>query len=384
MKRLSAVLLTLMVIAAASSKALAANGDIVGYVYSTDIRAYINGVEVPSYNIGGKTAVVIEEILKENSHQYRYDDSSRTLKFFSLNPGYLVKDKAQSIAAPGKIIGKIYETDIKTSIYDVTVPTYNIGGKTAVAIEELGRDGEFSPIGGKFIWNENDRRINLEFLYSKRSEVSSDKDIILSFNESMTEAAASFEEKFHCGGGQEHFHFPDYVTDNSVIEVVLPIKAKGETIGYYFRRPLMDNKFTAFTYWYPEKVKEAEKDFIPAPAKTREEIIGHFVGFHSVGEPVERFDTDEYSFVYISAAGTSWTAYNLLQVYDDGTYVDYGDIISMCNRSPIDLTIDKENEKVRFKYVDRYTSEWFTNYEIDLKAGTIKQAEDDVTAGSVK
>ncbi|HIW48281.1 MAG TPA: hypothetical protein H9687_03235, partial [Firmicutes bacterium] len=33
-----------------------------GQIYATDIRAYINGVEVPSYNIGGKTAVVVEDI----------------------------------------------------------------------------------------------------------------------------------------------------------------------------------------------------------------------------------------------------------------------------------------------------------------------------------
>ena len=74
-------------------------------------------------------------------------------------------------------------------------------------------------------------------------------------------------------------------------------------------------------------------------------------------------------------AGTSWTAYNLLQVYDDGTYIDYKDEINTLNRSPIDLVIDRENQKVTFKYVDRYTSEWFTNYEIDLKSGTIKEIE---------
>jgi hypothetical protein len=94
-----------------------------------------------------------------------------------------------------------------------------------------------------------------------------------------------------------------------------------------------------------------------------------------VGEPRVRFDTEEYSFVYISVAGTSWTSYNLLQVYADGTYTDYGDIIEMRNRSPHDLVVDEENEKVTFKHVDRYTSEWFTNYEIDLKAGEIKEVE---------
>lgn len=43
----------------------------------------------------------------------------------------------------------------------------------------------------------------------------------------------------------------------------------------------------------------------------------------------------------------------------------------MRNRAPSELTIDNENETVTFKHIDRYTHDWFTNYEIDLKSGTI-------------
>ena len=375
MKKVISIILSTVMMLTISASVFAANGDIVGHIYSTDIRAYINGVEVESYNIGGKTAVVIEDIIAENSHGYIYDDNSRTLKFFSLSPYYLIEKKTENKAKPGKIIGNIYETDIKTSIYDVTIPTYNIGGKTAVAIEDLGYDGAFSPIGGKFIWNEKDRTISLEFLYESGYNISEDKNINITVNENMTEAEATFEQMFHCGGNQQHFSFPDYVTDDANVEVVLPIKAEGEIIGYYFRRPSKENKFTAFTYYYPEKLEEAEKIYTPAPYKTREEIIGHFTGVHSFGVPVERFDTDDYSFVYISVAGTSWTSYSLLQAYDDGTYIDYRDIIAMRNRSPVNLLIDRENEKVTFKHVDRYTREWFTDYEIDLKSGTIKYIE---------
>lgn len=365
----------LMCIVFGQSVAFAKNGDVVGHIYSTDIRAYINGVEVQSYNIGGKTAVVIEDIIKEKSHGYIYDDYSRTLKFFSLSPNYLVEEKAQNKTKPGKVIGNIYETDIKTSIYDVALPTYNIGGKTAVAIEDLGCNGAFSPIGGKFIWNEKERTISLEFLYETGYDISGDKNINITVNEDMTEAEATFEQLFHCGGYQEHYSFPDYVTDDADIEVVLPIKAEGEVIGYYFRRPSKVYKFTAFTYYYPEKLKEAEKTYTPTPPKTREEIVSHFLSTHSVGEPIERLDTEDYSFIYTSVAGPSWTAYCLVQAYDDGSYIDYGRQIHVPNRSPVDLVLDRENEKVTFKHVDRYTEEWFTNYEIDLKNGKIKSLE---------
>ena len=265
MKKVISIILSTVMMLTISASVFAANGDIVGHIYSTDIRAYINGVEVESYNIGGKTAVVIEDIIAENSHGYIYDDNSRTLKFFSLSPYYLIEKKTENKAKPGKIIGNIYETDIKTSIYDVTIPTYNIGGKTAVAIEDLGYDGAFSPIGGKFIWNEKDRTISLEFLYESGYNISEDKNINITVNENMTEAEATFEQMFHCGGNQQHFSFPDYVTDDANVEVVLPIKAEGEIIGYYFRRPSKENKFTAFTYYYPENLEEAEKIYTPAP-----------------------------------------------------------------------------------------------------------------------
>lgn len=379
MKKVISFLLFAVMLLTISTSVLAANGDVIGNIYSTDIRAYINGVEVESYNIGGKTAVVIEDILKENAHQYIYDDLTRTLKFFSLNPDYLVERKSETKTSPGRIVGKIYATDIKTSIYDVVIPTYNIGGKTAVAIEDLGYDNAFSPIGGKFIWSEDERTISLEFLYENYKGLSNDKNIGITANEDMTELTATFEEVFHCGGYKEHFIFPEYVTDDTDIEVVLPIKAEGKIIGYYFRRPSKLNKFTAFTYYYPEKVKEAEKVFTPDPNKTKEGVISHFLSYHSVGEPREQFDTEDYSFIYISVAGTSWTSYNLLQVWNDGTYIDYSDEIAMNNRSPQNLVVDRKNEKVTFKHVDRYTSEWCTDYEIDLKKGKIKAINNLVT-----
>ncbi|MBP3337647.1 MAG: hypothetical protein J6L59_04490 [Clostridia bacterium] len=393
MKKLFITILSTVMMLLIAISVSAANGDIAGYIYSTDICAFINGVEVESYNIGGKTAVVIEDILHDDANfYYIYDDSARTLKFSSLNPSRLVEKSGESKSKPGKIIGKIYETDIKTSIYDVVIPSYNLNGKTAVAIEDLGYDREFSPIGGRYFWNEKERKIELEFLYptqnflpySRTADTNAGIDIHIKPNDDMTEADATFEEKFHCGGGQEYFDFPEGA-DKSPSELIMPIKANGETIGYYFRIPTEEYNPWAFTYYYPDKIKEASKKYTPYPKKTREEIISHFTYNHSVGEPRERFDTDNFSFVYISVAGTSWTSYNLLQAFDDGTYIDYGNLIGERNRSPINLVIDQENEKVTFRHIDRYTREWYTDYEIDLKKAKIKainNLETDIGTGT--
>ena len=164
MKRILSSVLVLSLIIATMIPTFAANGDISGHIYSTDIRAFINGIEVESYNIGGKTAVVIEDLFGERTHLCQYNDDTRTLKFSGLAPSFLEEGKNKGDYAPGTIIGNVYETDIKTSVYDVVIPSYNIGGKTAVAIEDLGYNGEFSPIGGKFIWDDKERTISLEFL----------------------------------------------------------------------------------------------------------------------------------------------------------------------------------------------------------------------------
>ena len=46
MKKVISVILSLAMILTISTSVFATNGDVVGHIYSTDIRAYINGVEV--------------------------------------------------------------------------------------------------------------------------------------------------------------------------------------------------------------------------------------------------------------------------------------------------------------------------------------------------
>lgn len=143
--------------------AQAKTGDVVGKVYSTDILAYIDGICVPSYNIGGKTAVVIEEI----TPYYSYDDSKRELSA-SINDYYYDIEQPKR-GRVGKIVGKVYETDIKTYVNDVETECFNIGGKTAVCIEDLGSFSEgdinaeygYSKYLCNFTWNNDTREVRL-------------------------------------------------------------------------------------------------------------------------------------------------------------------------------------------------------------------------------
>lgn len=350
------VLLTIFALFILILNVNAANGDIAGTIYSTDIKAYINGIEVPSYNIGGKTAVVIEEILKEDSHSYSYSDYYRTLKIWSLSPKALVSGTSKSAEKSGIPTGRIYETDIITSMYDTELSSYNLGGRTAVVIEELGGDKEFSKLGGRYVWDEQSRTISLEFLYSTRPNLEH-TDIVITANEDLTEGYAEFKEIYNCCTSGEHFKWPEWVNDKSEITTVFPIKANDDVIGYYFRCPSKDYGFTAFTCYYPEKLEVAAQNYI-ALKPAREDVVNHYKQNHAANEN-ERFETDNYTFVYMTIGLPRGVRYYLLQINADGTYKDYMTDINDGKTRIEEFKIDKENEKVYFTYDKEYV--------IDLK-----------------
>lgn len=169
------VFLIICALALSAVSAHAANGDIIGKIYSTDILAEINGKAVPSYNIGGKTAIVLEDLAEENyAHVDSYDDSKRTLTVTMGSPEYMgTIDVARGKV--GEIVGDVYESDIKVIVNGSEINGMNIGGKTAVAIEDLGAlDGTsqnekygFSKYLCNYAYDNDKRLISLNFISSK-------------------------------------------------------------------------------------------------------------------------------------------------------------------------------------------------------------------------
>lgn len=380
MKKLIGILFILCQIMCASCVS-AANGDISGNIYSTDIKALINGVEVPSYNIGGKTVVILEDIFKD-SYSLAYSDYYRTLKFFSLDPASLKPGNTKYSKTTGKIVGYTYETDIKTSIYGVEIPSYNIGGKTAVAIEDLGKDGEFSKIGGKYIWDAKNRIITLEFLYEETcSDVlrNYQADMHISINEDLSKGTVTFERKPLITGSATLYTWPDWFLTrdaNMVIEKIIPLMAETESgeelIGYHFylteeRTDWDPNNFRAFSYFYEEPLKRAVSIVEPEPV-TREYVINVYTQNY-LGNVIDRIDTDDYSFLFMGAGTSHGGTHYLLLVKEDGTFHDFSDDFESVSfwgtKTFENVKIDKENEKVYLHYD--------YDYEIDLKTGTLSK-----------
>ena len=138
----AALALTLAVPAAAEENKI---GDVVGHTYYTDITAQIDGHPLPSYNIGGETAVVAED-LREYGFSVVWDGEARTLTVErdlegAVTGDYRPQGQTQTVGAQA---GDIYYTDIKTYVQGEKVESFALNGETAIRFSELSRAGTVS------------------------------------------------------------------------------------------------------------------------------------------------------------------------------------------------------------------------------------------------
>ncbi len=154
-------------------------GDAIGNIYTTDIMADVDGMPIKSYNIGGRTAVVIED-LRDYGFYVEWNSEKRSLTVKTEYKPVKVPTYNHVKKTPGKIAGKIYETDIKVTVNGIEVPSFNLGGITAVAIEDMvdlegeryshdgnshqGMDRYYADTGMYYVWYGDARRISLNTL----------------------------------------------------------------------------------------------------------------------------------------------------------------------------------------------------------------------------
>lgn len=148
----AALTLTLAVPASAEENKI---GDVVGHTCYTDIAAQINGHPLRSYNIGGETAVVAED-LREYGFSVVWDGEARTLTVErdlegAVTGDYQPQGQTQTVGAQA---GDIYYTDIKTYVQGERVTSYAIDGETAIRFSELERTGTLA-------WEEEARTASL-------------------------------------------------------------------------------------------------------------------------------------------------------------------------------------------------------------------------------
>ena len=162
MKKLLTLLLTFIMMFVCTTGVGAANiGDVVNSTLYTDIVAKINGQDIASYNVDGFTVVVAEDLANYGfSVEWRGDE--RAL--------YITKNEAMTAVASNYVAPKIAASKVGKKAYDVLysdiktymdgqlITSYNIGGKTVVYFDELGRYGQIAyddgarVLTGQFSW----------------------------------------------------------------------------------------------------------------------------------------------------------------------------------------------------------------------------------------
>lgn len=370
-KVLFSLLLTFVIYSFINIHAMAATGDVVGNIYSTDIKACINGVWVDSYNIGGKTAVIVEDI----TDQFAYADDIRTLAIWDFAPEHLVGGEKKPLIKSGEVVGKIYETDIKTMFRGKQLEAYSLNGKMAVVIEGLGDDNTFSDIGGRYVWNGENRTICLEMIYRYTFEV---HDMLREKTVNMV-----IEEK---DGMLTAEFVPVAITNGSILgggvrpdNSITPVFYNGEIIGYQCKFPNMqlyhgeNGKYTlveeeyqeGVDYYYVDKIAEIINTFKPVTPTAQQWVTYYEQNMYNIKQ---KFETEDYMFLYMSLP-TMHGATQFLTKIDKSTgepshYNGNFKSVSLYGQLFFEnVSIDEENEKVYLHYD--------VDYVIDLKTDKV-------------
>ncbi len=163
LKKLLAIILCVgMIVCGLPLTASAANvGDIIDYVLYTDITTYINGYYIPSYNINGYTAVVVEDLLYYG-FDVIWDGAAKTLK---VTRNYAREFCPPDTYKPTKNTHKVGDrampvlyTDIVTYFAGDQVTSYNVDGRTIAYVDDLALKFE----NRSYVWDNTTRTLKLE------------------------------------------------------------------------------------------------------------------------------------------------------------------------------------------------------------------------------
>jgi len=158
-KKLICTSLTFMFAVSSFSVSGANVGDKIDEVLSTDIVTFVEGLKVPSFNIAGRTAIVVENLnAKTLPFDVYYDDSTRTLSVTDGRGGakdYFLFESNDFFAPIGTPVMDVLFTDIETFYSGKKLESFNIGGFTCIYATD------FAQLYGRYTWNEETRTVDI-------------------------------------------------------------------------------------------------------------------------------------------------------------------------------------------------------------------------------
>ena len=176
--KLKKILITLATITAAflalGTCANAANGDIAGTLYTTDILTQIDGMDIPSYNIDGQTLIAVED-LRNFGYTVAYDDSIRTLIATYNHESHKPGMGQISRGTVGGTAGYYYESDITVIVNGNYIQAYSLDGTMLVIAEELGQSDYFAACS----YSDSERLLSLYTDYDGKMDYSQAEQYVI-------------------------------------------------------------------------------------------------------------------------------------------------------------------------------------------------------------
>ena len=116
-----------------------------GNIYISDIKAFINYIWIPSYNLDGATAVLVRD-LENYGFDINWSEQTKKVKISystekEVSPLIPQYDPPQDI---GLIRFKTYPSDIKVYFEGKEIPSVNIGGRCAVKLRDIDTEKNIS------------------------------------------------------------------------------------------------------------------------------------------------------------------------------------------------------------------------------------------------
>jgi hypothetical protein len=127
----------LPVVALGSTPSQQMQGRSMGYVLHTDIRSFINGVEIRGYNLAGHVFVIAED-LRAYGFNVTWDGSRREINVTTPAGIPAVVPHVYPVIIPtaGTPIFRYYHSDIIAAVNGIRVPSYNIGNLTLIRLQD--------------------------------------------------------------------------------------------------------------------------------------------------------------------------------------------------------------------------------------------------------
>lgn len=206
-------------------------GTKIGEVLSTDIIATIEEKPIPSMNINGYTAIVVED-LRAYGFDVVWNEQDRSLKVTRNEMKTTVgKEFVIERMEPGAVLKPVLFTDIKTYFDGKEIISFNIDGQTAIYFNHLKPYGEIQ-------WNEKTRIASFEFpvpaaIPEPVTPVNNDNIIVTRQSTQMNpENSAYFHQPIDKTSMPEHISVGLFFNDTSVSSVSLS-SGNGFNIGTY-------------------------------------------------------------------------------------------------------------------------------------------------------